>query len=111
MSKILQKIKDRYNKIKAGHTSYAKVGIRPTHDWRVILVVTSIVMCIMIVSEFYFYTLVDQGKLFIVAVDDSQKEVKINRELLDKVVGDINLREENMLKIQQNQLTQPNPSI
>lgn len=111
MPQILQKIKDEYNKIKAGHISYTKKAIRPTHDWGVILTSVSIIMCIMILSEFYFYVLVDQGKLFSVTIDDSQKEVKINSAILNKVVGDINLREANMLKMNKNELTEPDPSL
>lgn len=111
MSQILQKIKDGYNKLVAGHSSYIKEGIRPTRDWGIILIYTSIVMCVMLFLEFYFYTLVKQEKLFGVMDDDFQKEVKINNDILVKVVGDINAREVNMLKIKEGKLIQLDPSI
>ncbi len=111
MSDLLKKIKDKYNKIRKGHTSYTKAGIRPTHDWAVMLIATSLTVCLLIILAICFYVLVDQGKLFVVTVDDSQKEVKINTTLLDKVVGDINTREANLLKANQNQLSQPDPLL
>lgn len=111
MSQILQKIKDGYYKLKVDHSSYIKEGIRPTRDWGTILICTSIIMCVMLFSEFYFYTLVKQEKLFGVIDDDFQKEVKINNDILVKVVGDINAREVNMIKIKEGKLTQPDPSI
>ncbi len=111
MSAILQKIKAEFNKIKASHTSYKKDGIRPVHDWNVMLTVAFTHVFILAIVAFYFYKLVDEERLFTVTSETDQKEVKINSQIMDKVVRDINTREANSIKIKENKLNQPDPSL
>ena len=75
------------------------------------LLVTGILIFILALLAFYFYKLVDQEKLFTITEEIDQKEIKINSQIMDKVVKDINTREANSLRIKQNKSSQPDPSI
>ena len=111
MFNFLKQIKNSWNKMKMGHASYNKDGIRPVHDWNIMLITVSVTLCFLAIIALYFYMFVDEEKLFTVEVDESQKEVKINADALTKVVTDINNRESLRQKIEQNQLSEPDPSL
>ncbi|MFZ2621501.1 MAG: hypothetical protein WAX85_02920 [Minisyncoccia bacterium] len=111
MSNFLEKIKSFAEKIKTSHLSYSRVGIRPKHDWNIILAITSISICFTALMAYYFYIEVTQGRFFTVNKDDSRKEVRINNVLLEESVNDVNLREEFSNEINKNQISKPDPSL
>ena len=91
--------------------SYDKPSIKPIHDWRVIFFATLLIILVIGGISFYFYRQVSQGKLYIVDISESGNEVKINNSLLKKTVDEINLREASQVKIKQQKITPPDPSI
>ena len=94
MSQLFQKIKALYAKIRMKKKSYKIYGIRPAHDWRIFLVSTQIIVLILTIVAIYFYTQINQGKLFIVKGSKVKKEIKIDETLLKRVVKDIELRKQ-----------------
>ena len=110
MLRLLQKIKVLYGKIHVTRISYERRGMRPNHDWNVFLVMSSVILLVITFFAFYFYTQVNQGNLFIVAENNSGKEVKINNSLLQKIVDEIKSREKSLQSIKQNKIP-PDPSL
>ena len=92
MSGLLQKIKTWYGKVRTKGQSYKISGIRPVRDWRIILFSTQIIILILVIVAFYFYTQINQGKFFVVKDNSTKDDIKINEVLLKKTVNDINLR-------------------
>lgn len=111
MSNIFQKIKDVLKKIKTKSTSYAKSGVNPTKDWNVMVIITVAVFFVLGILGWYFFNQISDGKLFIIDLEKTQKEVKINSSILDSVVADIHKREEGRKKINAGLVPQPDPSI
>ncbi len=111
MSDLLKKIKPFLPKLFQKKVSYDKGGLRPSRDWRNILITTFLTLCILASFSFYFYLQVGAGKFFAVTQEDTQNEVKINRNLLDKVVKDINDRKASLEQIKQNKIVPPDPSL
>ena len=111
MSRLFQKIKGLYGKIHITHLSYEKRGMRPKHDWKILLVTSCIVLLLMTFFSFYFYTRISQGRLFVVTKNNSGKEVTINSILLQKIVNEIKLREESLHAIKQNKVVPSDPSL
>ena len=111
MSDLFQKVKLWYSLVKMSHTSYARVGIHPSNDWRILLIITSIILFLGAFVAFYFYTQISQEKLFATNKDSAISEVIINKDLLEKTVGEINLREASSEAIKQGKISQPDPSL
>ncbi len=111
MSSLLQKIKLIFDKLKTAKVSYERHIINPKNDWMILLTTTFIVLCIMVVVSFYFYTQIDQGKFFMTEAIDKTKEIKIDTSLLKKTVDDINLRENLSTKIRDNRPNIADPSL
>ena len=93
MKNYLQKIKLQLGKLKSPKISYDRGGVNPTRDWRILLSITFIILCLLVLVAFYFYRQVEQRSLFSVATDSDQSEIKINTTLLKKTVDDINARQ------------------
>ena len=111
MSQLSQKIKILYGKIDTRPISYERRGMRPKHDWNILLAVSCLVLLLETLFAFYFYTGINQGKLFIVAENNMDREVKINNNLLQKIVSEIKLRQKSMDNIKQNEVVPPDPSL
>ena len=92
MKGLLQKIKDWYAKIRVKKESYKISGIKPVHDWRIILISTQIIIIILAIVAFYFFTQIEAGKFFVVKEKKTEKDIKIDDTLLKKTVDDINSR-------------------
>ena len=110
MKDLLQKAKDFYQKLRTKTVSYKKSGIRPEHDWKVMLVTTFVSLCLLAICAFYFYIQVDSGQLFVVAKVKTEKEVKLDAVLLKKTIDDINLRADSLQTIKQNKTVPIEPS-
>jgi len=112
MSNLLQNIKKWYGNIKMATTSYKVSGIRPLHDWKIIIITTIIFLLFMAGFAFYFYIQIDGGKLFIIDGSQMDKKLKIDNKLFKKVVDDINLKKSRFEEIKNNNVTPPaDPSI
>ena len=82
----IKKYKDLFKKFSKTEATYDKSGIKPTKDWRIILIVTSVVLFVLGGVAGYFYFEVNSGNLFSVETDQTQDIIKINRTSLDKAV-------------------------
>ncbi len=111
MTGLLQKLKNWRDKIKTTKMSYKVSGIRPVHDWRVLLITTQIILVLLAALAFYFYIQIDEGKLFLVPEGKTEKELKIDNVLLKKAVDDINLRETTLSGIKQSKDIPSDPSL
>ena len=111
MSDFLQKIESWYDAVKTAGASYRRRGVRPMSDWKMILISTFVVICFGAIFEFYFYTQISKGALFIVEKNESQKEVKIDSSLLQKVADGVRLREATLDKIKQDKMIPADPSL
>ena len=111
MQDILAKIKIFYKQITTRKISYEKPGVSPVSDWRKLLTVTLVLVIGLGIFSFYFYELIDQGKIFVISGDDSNKENKINMPLLEKIVEEANKRQESMEKINQIGVSVSDPSL
>jgi hypothetical protein len=109
MADLQNKIKSWFAQLKTKGVSYKKHSINPTHEWRIVLVTTFILLCTGALLSFYFYTEVDQGKIFVVEKDNTGQEVKIDTNLLQKTVDDINARQDSLKKLSANGVP-PEPS-
>ena len=111
MQKLFQKIKVWYDKIKIAETSYGISHISPSRDWKILLITTIVLMCIITVSSFYFYIKLDNGEIFNVSSSKKDRELKIDEKSLKQAIDDINLREENFKEAKDNKSVPPDPSI
>ena len=111
MSQLLQKIKALYGKMHVTHISYEKHGMNPRHDWNIILFASCLALLFETIFAFYFYTEINQGRLFIVTENNLDREIKINDNLLEKIVNEIKLRQKSLEAIRQNKSVPPDPSL
>ena len=111
MADNIQKIKAWYEKMHVSQVSYEKSGIKPTKDWRILLGVTCMMLCLLAVLAFYFYTSVNNGSFFTTSQDGVMNEVKINESLFNKTIDNINTREMLLNSIKQGRQTPADPSV
>ncbi len=111
MSDLLKKIKDWSSRLTSKKTSYVKSGIRPTHDWFVILITAQTIIVCMVIFAFYFYVKINNGELFSSIIESSPNEAQINNNLLNKTINDLNTRKENLEKIKAGGLAPIDPSL
>jgi hypothetical protein len=111
MSEIISKIKKWFGRIRFKKITYIKKGIRPKHDWYIILVITFLLVCVSVGLAYYFYIQIDQGKLFPASDKTSIKSVVIDNVLLNKVIMEIDEREKNLNDFKENKVIPEDPSI
>lgn len=111
MSNFINNIKTWFDHAGKRESSYEKDGVRPKKDWEVILTIMTFLLIILAIVAGYFYTQVNQGKLFQVPPGDIENEVKINKTLLDKTIGDINERRKSFGAIGQGGTVPADPSL
>ena len=111
MSELFKKIKSLLGRLNISHPSYSKGGIRPKNDWKILFIISQIIIFIMASFSFYLYVQINRGTIFIVTLDSKVGEVNIKTDLLKKVVDDIDAREVNSNLIKKNKLNVPDPSI
>ena len=111
MSKIFQKIKSIFSGLKPSSFSYTRRGMKPVHDWRIILIVSQIFVLIVVIASIYFYVNISQGKLFSVKEDYSDIEININNNLLKKIVGDVDKRQSLIESVKDNKTYTSDPSL
>ena len=111
MSSLLKKIKGLYSKLGITKISYERSGIRPKRDWNTLLILSCLILLLIALFAFYFYSQINQGKLFVVARDNTGREVKINDKLFQKIISEIKEREESLQSIKQNKGIPADPSL
>lgn len=111
MEQLEKKIISWYKEFKEPKMSFVKKGIRPTKDWNKILIIFFILIVIIGSLEFYFYLRVDDGTFFSIPEEELASEVKINNNLLDKIIKDSTSREEKLSQIRLDKKAPANPSI
>jgi len=111
MKEVLKNITEWFGKVIAKKVSYTKEGINPTHDWYVILMSTFVLTCLGAGIAYYFYTQINQGKLFSSDKDVSAKAIIIDDSLLKKTIYEINERRINLSEFKQNRIIPENPSF
>lgn len=110
MSDYLNKIKDWFSKFSKPKTVYSRDGVEPKKDWGIILTTTTFILVILALVAAYFYIQVDRGNLFSISSEDVENEAKINKNLLNKTVQDINQRKSNFESVESGVVPQ-DPSL
>ncbi|MFZ2522057.1 MAG: hypothetical protein WAZ44_02045 [Minisyncoccia bacterium] len=111
MKNYFEQIKNIYTKRRQLKISYEYRGINPSKDWFILLVASQILVLVSALMAIYLYTQIDSGKIFIVESDGKESEVTINMNLLEKIVGDINQKEQDTLQTLQVNQNITDPSI
>ncbi len=111
MDPYIDKIKDWYKNLTVSKISYEKRGINPKADWIKIISLMQIFILAIVAFSFYFYLKIDKGEFFGVEIDNTENEAKINKNLLDKAIQDLNDRETNFNQAKADRVVPPNPSI
>ena len=111
MSKLFQKIKSVFSGLKPTSLSYARRGMKPVHDWKIILIASQIAVLVVVVISVYFYVNISQGKLFSVKEDYSDIEININNNLLKKIVDDVDSRQSLIESVKENKTYTSDPSL
>jgi hypothetical protein len=111
MDSFLQKIKLEMNKFKTIKVSYERDSVNPGKDWAILLTIALVILCIMAIVSFYFYTQVSQGTFFVGGASKTGQDIKIDMNLLKKTVDDINLRESLSAQIRNNRPNVADPSL
>jgi hypothetical protein len=111
MTNLLKKAKELYAKVRTKRVSYERSGISPTRDWQMLLVFTTAMIFIIACVAYYFYREINQGLLFVVTENSSEKEVKIDSVLLKKTVDDIKTRQTLLRNIIQGRSIPSDPSL
>ena len=107
MSKIIEQLKKLYSRFENNKKSY----IDPKHDWNILLAVTLSIVILTAILAFYFYTRIDQNKLFVTTPDYSSKDVSIKNSLFQKIISDINQRKSLFDAVKQNRGAIQDPSL
>ncbi len=111
MPEQFKKINTVFKSLFKKEISYNKGSIKPHRDWKIILVFTFLILLFLGSISVYFYFQVDGGNIFSVPFDESQKEVKINKPLLDKTIGELNARKKSFEDMLLGSTTPPDPSV
>ncbi len=107
----MQKIKIWYDKLRTTPAPIERSGISPKRDWRILLVSTVVLVCMIGGISLYFYIQINKGQLFVTVRDNTEKEITIDSVLLEKTINDINIRKITLEDIKQNKSIPPDPSI
>jgi hypothetical protein len=112
MGKILSKIKNWYNGFFKSKASYERRVKKPVHDWGMILSITAFTLFLIAGLSFYFFTQLNQGKLFkTVKRSAEDKGLNIDAGLLKKTVTGIKEREARFNQVKQGTTTPSDPSV
>ena len=111
MNDYVQKIKILYEKFGGRKVVYEKSGIRPSRDWKIMLVTSFIATCFLAFYAIYFYMRVDRGEIFVVDKGTIGKDAEINSVLLRKIVSEIKNGQDFLGQLKTSNLAPPDPSI
>jgi hypothetical protein len=110
MKNLIGKIKSLKLLFRKKSVSYELPGVNPGRDWILILVTSNLLVLISAIASYYLYYKIDSDQL--VSIDSINKEVetKINTDLLNKIVSDLDKRS-NMLEKIKSSTFPADPSI
>ena len=111
MQTFLDKIKTSFKQISLKKVSYKKKSIRPGKHWRIILVTSQIIIIVLGFIAYYFYNEINNGRFFVVDNEPVESEIKINTELLKKIVSNLTSKEEVLSEIIIGKIVPPDPSL
>lgn len=111
MLELENKIKNWYKGMREPKITFERKGIRPNKDWNRIIFSSFFIICILGGMAFYFYLEVDKGTFFSIPEEEMISEVKINNNLLNKVIDGVNSRENDLREIKVSKKAPENPSI
>lgn len=110
MNQFFEKTKKIYLKLITRQESYKRDGIEPSWDWSLILVFNFILFCVAGLFGYYVFVQIKNDQLFSTESTNTLNEVKINRNLLEKTIEDIRIREENTIYLKTNGVNSVDPS-
>ncbi|HRH27082.1 MAG TPA: hypothetical protein PLZ99_02905 [Parcubacteria group bacterium] len=111
MKEYLDKIKNWYQDFSSKKVSFERRGIKPKKHWMIIIFSMFILTLVLIAISSYFYIKVENGTLFSVPEREEISEIKVNNNLLDKIVEDFDNRERNLSEIKAGKAIPNNPSL
>lgn len=112
MSNILKKFKTWFNRTKTTPASYLSQGVRPRRDWAIILSTVFFVVSIMAVLAVYFYVQISKRQFFVVIVENNtSSETIINKNLLRKIIDEMNRNEILFQTLKQKKAIPSDPSL
>jgi len=111
MENYIKKIKKWLENIKSLSSTYKRSGIRPENEWGIMLSVTFVIVLFLTIFATYFYMQVNAGKIFIVEYAGTSSNVKLNRQLLDKTIEDIQKTQDKFDQISNSPVTVPDPGV
>lgn len=111
MSDLIHKIKSFFKTSRNTKTFNESGHIRPSRDWKIILVISFLVVCALSLFSFYFYTEIEKGTFFKIESADSLNDVKINNPLLKKIIENLNGRERALENIKNKTIIIPSPTL
>lgn len=111
MNDYINKIKNSFHGLGKKEATYEREGVMPKRDWQIILFVFTLSLIFMAGIAGYFYMQVSSGRIFGVTVQEGLNEIKINKTLLNKTIGDINERKKSFDVIKQGGEAPMDPSM
>lgn len=111
MQASIEKIKLSFKNLLSKKVSYKKKSIRPGKHWRILLLMTQVFVVLLGLLSFYYYNEINNGRLYVVEDEVLGGDVKINTELLKKVVDEMTSKEESLSEIIIGKFVPPDPSL
>ena len=111
MKEIFAKIKSWLGKYIKKDISYTRESIRPARDWKIILISFSVLLVISVFFFIYLYIEINNDSLFTTTVTSVDMNEKINTDLLQKTVDQINTNVTIFSNAQTGTSTVADPSI
>ncbi len=106
MKNLQDKISQIFKKIKKSRDSYSRLHIKPHRDWVYILIISNIIIVILMSYSTFLYFEIDSAKFVSYDLAKSDPEIKLNIELLNKIVQDLKNREKNINSLNNSKIPQ-----
>lgn len=110
MDQYIKKIKLYFNGLIKKDHPYKQEGIRPSRDWKIIVISLAIILFATALMALYFYIQVNNGSLFKTPEDSSNVSVTIDQKALEKTIEKIDVKQATLDELLRNKTTLPDPS-
>lgn len=111
MKDYLEKINKYFSKEEKKPTTYNERMINPKRDWNIIIISSFLLIIISGIYSYYLYTKINNDTLVTLNPTKKETEVKININLLDKLVDELNKKSESLKSLKSDTQTPRDPSI
>ena len=111
MNKIIEIIKSYFKNLSKKDISYKQVGIRPSHDWNIMIISACVALILSVTFALYFYIQINNGSLFTIQEEVPSTSIIINQSLLKKTTENIDSKQKVLNGIQTNKVSVSDPSI